>query len=416
MDALRRADVEKQGTGGPPPGPGSSGGGSGWRRLVLLAVLGIAVTLVARRFMGVDPQAPLEADSSPAAPAVTPGTKMARAEPGVVVDTTPPSGPAPGRRVPVPPPPAAAVGEPAAAPRVAAAPLTGEPTGTKAAPARVALPSGSRPAKDARAVPGAMFGAGDPAGIRSAALAAARQMQRGTFRDPTFAGAERERRSGETPEAHQARIAALRAERRAAVRALTPEQRAERMKALAQARQSHGAERLEAAASRAEQRVQARAESAGLAAVAPVPGLASAGPPGKTMPPRLPGVAQAPAPANVVAASRADGAAGSEAAEPVAVVPAPSAAAPPPLGQHQPAADRMAAVLRRPPAGAGDIKVLFMQWSLRPELRFAHVSLDGGRATQLHEGESLGDLKVVRIYDDIVEFSRGGNDFLLRVN
>ncbi len=489
MDALRRADVERMGTGGLPPRPGPAGGGPGWRRLVLLAVLGFAATLVARRFVGVDPQAPLEGEPRAGAPLVAAAGKIAMTSPGVVGDAMPPTEAAPDRRVPVPASSAALGRESTAAPRVAAGspaggrqevespvanpapgganrvgrpPLAGEPTG--AVPPRVALPSGTRPA-NAGAAQAGIFGAGDPAGIREAALARAaeRRMQRGTFSDPNFAGAERGRRPGEAREEHQARIATLRAERRSEVRAMTPEQRAERMRALAQARQRHGAERLEEDAARAEHRLRSINENSGAPAVAPPPGprVAGAGsarkmmaaplpgaPQGLSLPPAVPsgaGAEEAPggpahqAPTNVAAVSPRGGiisdsstqlpaspkvaaapppagAAGHDATAPAASTPAPIVVPPPALGLHQPAADRLASVLRRPPAGAGDIKILFLQWSLRPELRFAHVSLDGGRATEMHEGETLGDLRVVRIYDDIVEFSRAGNDFLLRVN
>ncbi len=246
-------------------------------------------------------------------------------------------------------------------------------------------------------------------------------------------GWDRAAMAGLTPKERMAQVNAMRAQRQAAVRGLNPEQRQLRTGLLAGLRREKSTERLEASAARAEDRARL-VEDRLPPPPAPLPVKPRAGPvaaPGLVPPPQ-PGLAVASLPAGgkpISAAVPAPVAAPVAAVAPVpAAVPAPVAAvapapAPAPVpavavlpAARQPAPDRLAKALRYPPAGAPNIKIYLLQWSAEPEQRFAFLSFDGGRATQVREGDVVGDLKVLRIYEEMVEFSRGGGDFLLRAN
>ena len=274
-------------------------------------------------------------------------------------------------------------------------------------------------------------------------------------------GWDRAAMAGLTPKERMKQVNEMRAQRQAAVRGLNPEQRQLRTGLLAGLRREKSAERLEASAARAEDRARL-VEDRLPPPPAPLPVKPGAGPvaaPGLVPPPQ-PGLAVASLPAGgkpISAAVPAPVAAAVAAVAPVpaavpapvaaavpapvaAAVPAPVAAAvtvpvaaavPAPVAApvtvpvaavavlpaaRQPAPDRLAKALRYPPAGAPNIKIYLLQWSAEPGQRFAFLSFDGGRATQVREGDVVGDLTVLRIYEEMVEFSRGGGDFLLRAN
>ncbi|MFP6664936.1 MAG: hypothetical protein VCC00_12085 [Deltaproteobacteria bacterium] len=82
----------------------------------------------------------------------------------------------------------------------------------------------------------------------------------------------------------------------------------------------------------------------------------------------------------------------------------------------EPPADRVADIRRWSPSGQPKVAIQILQWSTNDARRFAYVSLDGGRATQVREGDQIGTLKVTRIYREVIEFGHDGGSFLLRAN
>ena len=75
-----------------------------------------------------------------------------------------------------------------------------------------------------------------------------------------------------------------------------------------------------------------------------------------------------------------------------------------------------AKVRRWVPGGVPQVSIQILQWSTDDQRRFAYVSVDGGRATQVREGDRVGDLTVTRIYREVVEFEHSSGPFLLRAN
>ena len=224
-------------------------------------------------------------------------------------------------------------------------------------------------------------------------------------------GWDRAAMAGLTPKERMKQVNEMRAQRQAAVRGLNPEQRQLRTGLLAGLRREKSAERLEASAARAEDRARL-VEDRLPPPPAPLPVKPGAGPvaaPGLVPPPQ-PGLAVASLPAGGKPISAA------VPAPVAAAVTVPVAAVAVLPAARQPAPDRLAKALRYPPAGAPNIKIYLLQWSAEPGQRFAFLSFDGGRATQVREGDVVGDLTVLRIYEEMVEFSRGGGDFLLRAN
>jgi hypothetical protein len=82
----------------------------------------------------------------------------------------------------------------------------------------------------------------------------------------------------------------------------------------------------------------------------------------------------------------------------------------------EPPAGRVADIRRWSPSGQPKVAIQILQWSTNNARRFAYVSLDGGRATQVREGDQIGTLKVTRIYREVIEFGHDGGSFLLRAN
>lgn len=86
---------------------------------------------------------------------------------------------------------------------------------------------------------------------------------------------------------------------------------------------------------------------------------------------------------------------------------------PPPT---EPPVARRSEIRRWSPAGLPQVAIQILQWSRDDARRFAFVSVDGGRATQVREGDELGVLRVTRIYREVIEFGHAGGTFLLSAN
>lgn len=73
--------------------------------------------------------------------------------------------------------------------------------------------------------------------------------------------------------------------------------------------------------------------------------------------------------------------------------------------------------LPEPPPGTEElsgVRVSFLAYSRKPELRTVALSLEGGSLVTLREGERAGDLQVTQIYPDRVDLTRGGAPFTVR--
>ena len=68
----------------------------------------------------------------------------------------------------------------------------------------------------------------------------------------------------------------------------------------------------------------------------------------------------------------------------------------------------------RSPPGAPKVALSFLQWSADPAKRFAFISVDGGAAQRVREGEVTSGMTVAAITPTGIQFKREGTTFVIR--
>jgi hypothetical protein len=70
--------------------------------------------------------------------------------------------------------------------------------------------------------------------------------------------------------------------------------------------------------------------------------------------------------------------------------------------------------IRHAPAGAPDVRLSFLLFSPSAERRSVALAINGSGLQTLHEGESAGDVQVVRILPDRVDLRWQGEAYTVR--
>ena len=68
----------------------------------------------------------------------------------------------------------------------------------------------------------------------------------------------------------------------------------------------------------------------------------------------------------------------------------------------------------RSPPGTPRVALSFLQWSQDPGRRFAFISVDGGPAQRVQEGDTMGGLTVAQILPGAVQLRGSGTSFVIR--
>jgi hypothetical protein len=68
-----------------------------------------------------------------------------------------------------------------------------------------------------------------------------------------------------------------------------------------------------------------------------------------------------------------------------------------------------------PPGKLPPVRVLSVGYSTEPRLRVAALRIGGGLPVFLHEGDSVGAIKVEAIMSDRIHISHGGETFVVKL-